>query len=282
MGNTVAEGKSKKIGDCIMIKAIFFDIDGTLLSHRSGSVPASTKESIRQLKEKGIKIFAATGRHMLQLEKLPVKGLPFDGYVTLNGQICMDANKAILYEVPIEPRDTEKMTEVFEQMELPVMIIEQNRMYINFIDSMVEAAQKAISTPVPETGIYTGEKVYQYIAYGKEENVQSLAARLSDCKMTKWNPYGFDIIPEKGGKVAGIRQMLEYFGIRKDETMAFGDGGNDTDMLRYAAVGIAMGNADKEVKEQADYVTSDIDQDGIWHALRHFNILENPFSSPAI
>ena len=85
-----------------MIKAIFFDIDGTLLSHQIGDVPASTKDAIRQLKEKGIKIFAATGRHMSQLEKLPVKGLPFDGYVTLNGQICMDANKTIVYDVPIE------------------------------------------------------------------------------------------------------------------------------------------------------------------------------------
>ena len=260
-----------------MIKAIFFDIDGTLLSHQSGSVPASTRESIRQLKEKGIKIFAATGRHMLQLEKLPVKGLPFDGYVTLNGQICMDANKAILYEAPIEPGDTEKMTEIFKQMAPPVMVIEQNRMYINFVDSMVEEAQKAISTPVPEIGVYTGEKVYQYIVYGKEESVQSLAARLSDCKMTKWNPYGFDIIPKQGGKVAGIRQILKYFGIGEDEIMAFGDGGNDTDMLRFAAIGVAMGNADEAVKQQADYVTSHIDQDGIWQALKHYGIVYKNF-----
>ncbi len=245
-----------------MIKAIFFDIDGTLLSHQSGSVPASTRESIRQLKEQGIKIFAATGRHMLQLEKLPVKGLPFDGYVTLNGQICMDANKAILYEAPIEPGDTEKMTEIFKQMALP---------------AMVEEAQKAISTPVPEIGVYTGEKVYQYIAYGKEECVQSLAARLSDCKMAKWNPYGFDIIPKQGGKVAGIRQILKYFGIGEDEIMAFGDGGNDTDMLRFAAIGVAMGNADEAVKQQADYVTSHIDQDGIWQALKHYGIVYKNF-----
>ncbi len=256
-----------------MIKAIFFDIDGTLLSHQIGDVPASTKDAIRQLKEKGIKIFAATGRHMSQLEKLPVKGLPFDGYVTLNGQICMDANKTIVYDVPIGPEDAKKMTEAFEEMELPVMIIERNRMYINFVNSMVEAAQKGISTPLPEIGIYTGEKVYQYIAYGEEERVRSLVSRLSGCKMTKWNPYGFDIIPEKGGKVAGIRQMLEHFEIAREEIMAFGDGGNDTDMLRYAAVGVAMGNADEAVKLQADYVTSHIDQDGIWQALKHYGIL---------
>ena len=55
--------------------------------------------------------------------------------------------------------------------------------------------------------------------------------------------------------------------------MAFGDGGNDITMLQHVAVGVAMGNANPEVKEIADYITDDVDSDGIWNALKHFGVI---------
>ena len=56
--------------------------------------------------------------------------------------------------------------------------------------------------------------------------------------------------------------------------MAFGDGGNDMAMLRFAGIGVAMGNANDEVKAVADYVTDGVDHDGVMNALRHFGILQ--------
>ena len=58
-----------------------------------------------------------------------------------------------------------------------------------------------------------------------------------------------------------------------EETIAFGDGGNDITMIEHAAIGVAMGNANKEVKEIADYITDDVDNNGIYNALKHFNII---------
>ena len=95
--------------------------------------------------------------------------------------------------------------------------------------------------------------------------------QLSDCKMSRWNQYAVDIIPKSGGKIAGIRYILSRLGIGLDETAAFGDGENDIDMLRCAGVGIAMGNASEIVKQQADYITDSVDQDGLANALKHFN-----------
>ena len=67
--------------------------------------------------------------------------------------------------------------------------------------------------------------------------------------------------------------MLAYYGIDRSECMAFGDGGNDQDMLAYAGIGVAMGNALEEVKKIADHVTDSADEDGIYTACKHFGLL---------
>ena len=58
-----------------------------------------------------------------------------------------------------------------------------------------------------------------------------------------------------------------------EDTIAFGDGGNDITMIEHAAIGVAMGNANEGVKKIADYITDDVDNDGIFNALKHFNII---------
>ena len=80
-----------------MVKAVFFDVDGTLISHTLHDVPNSTRMSIMKLKQKNIKCVVATGRHLSELEILPVKDIAFDGYITLNGQLCLDGEKNILF-----------------------------------------------------------------------------------------------------------------------------------------------------------------------------------------
>ena len=105
------------------------------------------------------------------------------------------------------------------------------------------------------------------------EQEAEFLAHLPGCKAVRWNPCFADIIPADGGKPVGVGKMLERFGLKREESMAFGDGGNDIDMLRYAGVGVAMGNAGDDVKAAADYVTAGVDEDGVERALRHFGVI---------
>ena len=82
-----------------------------------------------------------------------------------------------------------------------------------------------------------------------------------------------DITAKGDTKQKGIDEIIRYFGIKLEETMAFGDGGNDITMLRHAAIGVAMGQAKEDVKAAADYVTAPIDEDGISKAMKHFGII---------
>lgn len=255
------------------IKAVFFDIDGTLLSHRLGDVPASARRAVEALRAKGIRCLIASGRHREEIRRLPVEPMRFDGYLTLNGQLCMDADGEIFSAEPITGLAKERILQVFHSKEAAVMLVEKDTMYLNMVNGRVRKAQADISSPIPPLGSYTGNPIYQAVAYVTSGEEAAFSRLLPGCVITRWNPGGIDIIQASGGKEAGIRAYLEKTGIPREQTMAFGDAQNDLQMLSYVGIGIAMGNAVPEVKAQADYVTASVEEDGIEKALRHFGLL---------
>jgi hydroxymethylpyrimidine pyrophosphatase-like HAD family hydrolase len=122
-------------------------------------------------------------------------------------------------------------------------------------------------------GQYVGEPIYMGVIYCSKDEERPFIEKLQGCHITRWSRHGLDIIPGNGDKLEGIRQYIELKEISRDEIIAFGDGENDIGMLKYAGIGVALGNAGDQVKMSADYVTADIDDDGVWKALQHFQII---------
>lgn len=257
-----------------MIHAVFFDVDGTLVSHTQHAVPASTRRALEKLKTKEIKRVVATGRHILELSMLPVKDIDFDGYITLNGQLCLDAQGNVISSSPITGLDKEKIVQLFTERTVPVMLVEKEAMYCNFINQSVAIAQQAISTEIPDVGVYTGKEIYQAIIYLEKGSEDIISSQLSGCKITRWNDYAVDVISRLGGKASGIKEYLLLNHIGREESMAFGDGENDIEMLKFVQTGVAMGNADDLVKGSSDFVTDGVDKDGIEKALIQLGVIE--------
>ncbi len=257
-----------------MIKAAIFDVDGTLLSHKSKGVPLSAREALDKLKAAGVLCIVATGRQISEMEKLPIADIEFDGYITLNGQLLLDGKKNLISATPITGRVKEFLVECYAKHTFPALIVEERRAYLNFVNDHVRATQAAISSEIPELDSYSGRDIYQFCAYLRPGEEYLVAPVAGACVMTRWNFGGLDIIAPGGGKVTGIKEYLERSGLKREEVIAFGDGENDIGMLRFAGIGVAMGNGEPEVKEAADYVTSDIDEDGIAKALRHFGLID--------
>ncbi len=167
-----------------MIKAIFFDIDGTLLSHTTYSVPESTKEALRLLKEKGILTFIATGRHLSEMRDLPIQDLEFDACITLNGQYCFN-KEGMIYGLPID-KIHQQHHQLCRYKPYALHIVEDELMYINFNNEVVEKVQKAISTPLPELGdIHRGytHPIYQVIPYDtNDERLKEIKELMPHCK----------------------------------------------------------------------------------------------------
>lgn len=256
-----------------MIKAIFFDVDGTLISHTNNDIPASTIKSLSILQKNGILLFLATGRHISELARQPLHGLPFDGYVTQTGQLCYDRDFNLLFAVPISQRDTEKLAAIFNEKRIPLVLINKEQLYINTITDTVIATQASIDTPIPEIDKYHGEELYGATVFGPHEEIDTVISQLKGCKASAWHPLASDIVLSDSGKVHGIEKMLGHFHLRPEEMMAFGDSDNDVDMIKYAAIGVAMGNGTKTALDAADYVTASVDQDGVLQALLHFGLI---------
>lgn len=257
-----------------MIKAAFFDVDGTMLSHKTKSVPQSTRRAIEKLKAAGIRCVVATGRQISEMAKLPIADMAFDGYITLNGQLILDGEKRILHGTPITGETKEFLLRQFAEHTLPIMLVEEDRVYVNFVDDRVIRVQENISSPIPPLGEYSGRELYQICVYLGESDEHKLAPIAQQCEMTRWDLGGVDVIAKGGGKVAGIRRYLEANHILPEEIIAFGDGDNDTQMLKFAGIGVAMGNAWESAKNAADYITKDVDEDGIEAALKHFGLID--------
>ncbi len=257
-----------------MIKAVFFDIDGTLVSFKTHEVPSSTREALAALREKGVKVFVATGRHLLAINNLP--GLEFDGYVTLNGGLCYAGRDKVIYKQALPQEDVKRFLDYTDQHPIPCVFVREKDMYINYInDTVVDVFRMLDFIQVPETDLrrIQDEEVLQFIAFFDKEQEPEVMQHMPRCRATRWFHSFSDVVPQGGAKTIGIQKMADHFGFQPDEIMTFGDGGNDIEMLRDTTLGIAMGNAKEEVKKVADYVTTSVDEDGIANALRHFGLI---------
>lgn len=259
-----------------MIKAIFFDIDGTLFSHSTHSIPSTCDQALKTLKEKGILIFIATGRHRSELVNIPLEQYHFDGYITLNGQYCYNEDK-VIYEKPIDQNDLLTILNEIDEHPFPCYMIGEDKMYINYLTDNVIDIQNSIASIIPEVidlKSLIGKPIYQIGPFETtKEQEFSLLSKLENCQSTRWHELAIDILHKVGGKQNGIKAILEEYNINLEETMAFGDGNNDKDMFEFVNISVAMGNAKDELKKSATYITDDIDNDGIYNALKHFKII---------
>ena len=115
-----------------MIKAVFFDIDGTLVPWKSGRIPASVFESVAALRRKGILCFVATGRSPFEISAGHlIDGLDFDGYLLNNGELGVDADGTVFYRCPVDPDDLARLLDWVEARGLSCWMVSEKQCAIN-------------------------------------------------------------------------------------------------------------------------------------------------------
>lgn len=262
----------KSIGDSI--KAVFFDIDGTLVSFETHAVPESARRAIERLRERGIKVFISTGRLLRHTEV--VRDIEVDGYVTVNGSYCVTRDGKTIFERSFPHETVERIFRLMEEIGFQAAFMTHEDIYVDRLSERVLTIAEMIHImpQVADLRRITAENpVLQVCPYVGEEIERRIMPQLSECVGSRWIPIFMDINMRGTDKSVGARKVMEYYGLSMSEAMAFGDGGNDLPIVRDAAVGVAMGNACEELKAAADYVSSSVDEDGISRALEHFGLI---------
>ena len=245
-----------------MIKAIFFDIDGTLVSMNTHSMTDRVLETLYVLKEKSIKLFIASGRPPQIIDNL--RDFPFDGI--------------IIYRNPLDKEDAIKIAQISNANKIPAFIACDSKCGINMMNDLSWEMFSLIKIAPPEymdiEAIARQENIYQVTIYATAEEQQNLYMPfVHNAEFPRWHPSFSDIVPKGIDKAGAIKTICSHYGIDIAETIAFGDGGNDKGMLHTAGIGIAMGNAKEDVKNTADMVTLSVEEDGIIAALEKLRII---------
>ncbi len=258
-----------------MIKAIFLDIDGTLVSFNTKKIIDSTIEALKMAHQRGIKIFIATGRPNAFINNItPIQELGLiDGYVTMNGSYCFVGDE-VIFKNPIPKDEARAIAEFCEKENFTCVFVGEKRvavrnptpLFINNFYTLLHVNEIPITTLDDALSFET----FQLSPFFSKEQEGDVIEHIPGCEVGRWCDDFADIGAKGNTKQLGIDKMIAHFGISLDETMAIGDGGNDISMLKHAAIGVAMGNADDTVKAAANYVTKSVDEGGIAHALRHF------------
>ncbi len=255
-----------------MIKAAFFDIDGTLVSFKTHRVPESAWRAIRAMRERGIKVVIASGRPIYQVQEELREG--FDAYVTLSGSYCFDEAGTYLSN-PIDTADAALIADQVLAGKFDALAMFERDSFVNHRGARVREIEAKVDLLYDEGDFAAVRErpVYQFCAFVPPEGDARVIAGMNSVATTRWTDVFCDIIPKTGGKREGVLATCERFGIAPEETIAFGDGENDLSMFEACGTSVAMGNAWGEAKEVADYVTDDVDSDGIWNACVHYGLV---------
>ena len=257
--------------------ALFFDIDGTLVSFKTHEIPASTIFALTQAKANGSRVYIATGRPPVILTNLGAIEHLIDGYITTNGALCYVGDQLVCCQ-PIPMQDV--MTCVNDAQEKGYSLIVVGRKEVAVLDpkgdvdrifrQMLAVKNLDKASPLDEV---LQQDILQLTPFFPADYEPQLLARMPQCVSGRWHPEFTDITANGADKGKGIQAMARHEGFDPNHTIAFGDGGNDTSMILQAGIGVAMGNAIDALKQQADYITTSVDEDGILNALRYFRVI---------
>ncbi|UHA72370.1 Cof-type HAD-IIB family hydrolase [Paenibacillus sp. 481] len=251
---------------------VFFDIDGTLLNDEQ-QLLESTRQAVQQLQAAGIETVIATGRTPATF-KWVREALNIHSYVSLNGQYAVRNGEVIVAE-QIPDSLLGEFANVAQANEHVVGFINENTWTVTMENERVHESlsHHGIAHPPVNAELYKEQPIYQGLLFCEEAEITSYAERFPELQFVRWHRLATDVQLKGRSKASGIEQYLRAVDARVEDSIAFGDGLNDKEMLQFVGTGIAMGNASDEVKQCANMVTASNGEDGIANALVELGLI---------
>lgn len=272
------------------IKAIVMDVDGTLTNEKK-EIPEKTKKVLKKAQANGIRLILASGRPTTGLMKFG-KELEMDKnnglFVAFNGSKVINCeNMEELFNEPMSVEEGKAVLEHMKKFNVKPMIDKGEYMYVNNVFdnkihdktgneiNIIEYESRGGNYKLCEKddlAAFVDYKLNKILTAGEpdyleahyKEMMEPFKNKLS-CMFTA--SFYFEFTAKGIDKAKALDTVLKDLNISSDEIIAFGDGQNDLSIIKYAGIGVAMGNAVDELKENADEITLSNEEDGIAHTL---------------
>jgi hypothetical protein len=258
------------------VKAIFSDIDGTLLNSKH-QISERTKAKIHEIGEKQIPFILVSARMPQGMIGFQQELHTKNPMICYSGALVIGGEGEVLYSVELKPETAKRIMKLTKEITPGVSInpYSYDRWMAEDKEEYWTHQEMEITGVIPEEVSFEDEKVWAHIhkilCMGNPEEIKYLEERLKEdypeIQIYRSKDTYLEIMAKEASKSGAVHMLEQHFQIKKEETIGFGDGYNDIDMLKYVGTGIAMGNAFQVVKEAADYVTDTNDEEGLWKVL---------------
>lgn len=255
---------------------VSFDMDMTLLDHSEFKIPESAYRALERLRERYY-IVIATGRDLDSRFSAGLRELVEpDAVIHLNGTKVTVGDK-LIYHHTMNKDLVRRILEFAQGKNFAVGITTGTEDY--YVNPQIIMEQDILRWGKTERRFVDpwqmldmDVRTMTYI--GKEPGVKLIEAEFPELKLPMFSSKtGADIVEKEASKAEGLIRLCQYYGVPLSDTVAFGDSMNDYEIVQTAGIGIAMGNSIEELKKVADYVTTPIDQDGVWNACMKLQLI---------
>lgn len=275
-------------------KVVFLDVDGTIMTY-DGVIPVSARRAIQQARAAGHAVLMCTGRS--KAENPPeLSSIGFDGLIGGNGAYVEVHDEVVMHQL-VSAEQCRHIVDWCHARGLEFYLESNNGLFAS--ENFNEAARPAVRVYMGRKGAENAESleladVFHGIVFGAHlyrDDVNKVSFLLSsyqdyldaveefgDMVVGTWGGVGEtalfgDLSPAGIDKARAVRVAVEHLGASMDSTVAVGDAKIDIPMLEACAVGVAMGSGGEEIRAMADYVTTAVDDDGLWNAFAHLGLL---------
>ena len=263
-----------------MKKAIFFDIDGTLIDASKGMIHLSdrVRKALQALKNAGDYIFIASGRPLDFLDPELVN-FGFNGFVLMNGAVVVIEDKVIFSEA-IDKAIIKDIVSTCERMKIEYILQSHPKVYLKtnfkrmenfYISFKIDVNKFEREFNPDDLQVYKME----FQTADARTDVASIYKKwLNSPELTgivdPFHRNNMEIYSRKNSKGSGILHALKYLGIAVKNSYAFGDGFNDLEMIQTVGCGMAMGNGNSKLKRLAKHVVPSVYEDGVAYGIEHY------------
>lgn len=265
-----------------MYKLLAIDMDGTLLNSNK-VISKTNKEAVKKAVEKGVNVVITSGRELNGLHKyLNEINLTGDNqYLIANngGTIYKTSNFECIAYRGLRGRDLIKAYTLSNKIGLNLIAYTLNGSIAGEVNDLSKFEEAYVGNPVKiinfKSDVKDDDKITKIMLSQTEEMLPKKMLEIpkkfySEYNVVKTMPTLLEVMNKDCSKGCAVKLLADKLGIKKEEVMSIGDEANDIEMLTYAGLGVAMGNAIKKLKDVAQYVTSSNDNDGVAKAIEKF------------